>query len=92
MVYQAVELDFHESIYVYHLHACAIKVRVSTHNCNVQLLDGCIVRVSGQTSLIIGYVKNANDFRPRPSDKCSPKIIARPSGELRSRIKSPLFA
>ena len=45
---------------------------------NVQLLDDCIVRLSGQISLIIGYVKNANDFRncPRPSDKGLPIVIA----------------
>ena len=45
---------------------------------NVQLLDDCILRLSGQTSLMIGYVKTTNDFRndPRQSHEYLPIVIA----------------
>ena len=54
---------------------------------NVQLLDDCILRLSGQTSLSIGYVKKANDFRngPRQSYKCLPIIVA---AQWRTKIKA----
>ena len=33
---------------------------------NVQLVYNCILRLSGRTSLILGYVKKAHDFRNGP--------------------------
>ena len=43
----------------------------------MQLLDDCILRLSEQTSIIVGYVKKANDFSNglRQSHKCLPMVI-----------------
>lgn len=42
---------------------------------NVPLLDDCILRLGEQTSLIVGYVKKANDFR-KGLDRHLPMILA----------------
>ena len=42
---------------------------------NVQLLDNCILRFGEQTSLIVGYVKKANDF-PKCLDRHLSIVIA----------------
>ena len=71
MVYEAVALDVHESIDMYHfMHALLGLEYPHIRDChdegNVQLLENCILRLSGRTSLIVGYVKKAHDFRNGP--------------------------
>lgn len=45
----------------------------------MQLLDDCILRLGEQTSLIVGYVKQANDFR-KGQDRRLPIILAAQGG------------
>ena len=63
------------------LHALLVLEYPLTKDCHsegvgsVQFLDGCILRLGEQTSLIVGYVEKANDFR-KGLDRRWPIILA----------------